>query len=107
LTDVAGGGNAKERSGNGWDVGGELLTGVAVTVVGTNDAMLDANDIDVDATGGPIPSAGPAYFGVLYDDTSDAVIAFVDFGQDEQAGQDTPFKVVWHANGIIRWLNAA
>ena len=102
LEDVAGSGNTKEVDGSGWTTGGETLTGVAVTVVSTNDAMLDADDISVTATGGPI---GPAYAGVLYDDTdaSDAPLAYIDFGTDEQAGEDTDFKVVWGADGIIKF----
>lgn len=103
LAQVMGGSPSKEVFGNNWTLGGELLENVAVTIVDTNDAMLDADDISKTATGGPI---GPAYAGVLYDDADadDAPLAYVDFGTDEQAGQDTDFKVVWGANGIFRFV---
>lgn len=91
---------AYEVSGNGWAAGGQTLANVAVTVVTINDAKLDADDVIVTATGGAI---GPAYKAVLYDDTdaSDAPLAFIDFGQVEEAGQDTDFRVVWNASGIL------
>ena len=100
---MAGVGHTKEVYGNGWTQGGETLANVTVTVVTTNDTMLDADDINVTATGGPLPPS-PAYAGVLYDDTDsgDAPLAYIDFGQDLQAGETTAFKVVWHANGLFR-----
>lgn len=89
-----------EVYGNGWTEGGMTLANVTASVVTTNDAMLDADDVVATATGGPI---GPAYAAVLYDDTdtNDAPLAYIDFGQAEQAGQDTDFKIVWNASGII------
>ena len=90
---------AYEVSGNGWTVGGIALASVAVTVVATNDAMLDADDISVTATGGPI---GPAYKAVIYDDTGDVPLWFIDFGQVEEAGETTDFKFSFNASGIFR-----
>ncbi len=102
LDQVAGAGptRANEVYGNGWTQGGMTLASVAVTTVTTNDAMLDANDVTVTATGGAI---GPAYAAVLYDDTDSnkAPLLYVDFGQAQTAGQDTDFKVVWNASGLI------
>ena len=100
LTQVAGASNVKEVSGNGWDVGGELLGGVAVTTVTTNDAKLDATDVSVTAAGGSI---GPAYAAVVYDDTdsNDAPLMYIDFGAAQTAGDTTDFKIVWHANGLV------
>lgn len=92
--------SSNEVSGNGWTTGGELLANAAITVVTTNDAMLDADDIEVTATGGSI---GPAYKGVIYDSDSDAPLVFIDFDGAKEAGETTPFKVVWHSNGIVRW----
>ena len=91
---------AYQVSGNGWTAGGETLANCAVTVVTTNDAKLDADDISVTASGGTI---GPAYKAVIYDDTdsSDAPLAFIDFGGSQQAGDSTPFKILWNASGII------
>ena len=100
LTQVAGVANAKQVSGNGWDVGGETLTSVVVSTVTTNDAKLDAADVSVTATGGSI---GPAYAAVVYDDTdsNDAPLLYIDFGAAQTAGDTTDFKIVWHANGLI------
>lgn len=104
LTDVSNAA-AYEVDGNGWPTGGELLANVAVTITTTNDAKLDADDITVTATGGPI---GPAYKGVLYDDTdaSDAPLFFINFDGAKEAGETTDFKVTWHANGITTWTVA-
>lgn len=88
---------ANEVSGNGWTTGGLALSNVAVTVVTTNDAKLDADDVVATATGGAI---GPAYKALLYDATNNVPIAFIDFGGALTAGQDTEFKVVWNASGI-------
>ena len=103
LDSVAGalsGTRPKEVYGNGWTQGGMTLANVAVTTVTTNDAMLDADDVTVTATGGAI---GPAYAAVLYDDTDSnkGPLAYIDFGQAQTAGQDTDFKVVWNASGLI------
>lgn len=95
---------AHEVSGSGWTQDGVALTNAAITTVTTNDAKLDADDISVTASGGAI---GPAFSGVLkYDVGSpdvDIPLAFVDFGQSEEAGDTTDFKIVWPANGIITW----
>lgn len=93
-----------EVSGNGWDTGGELLDNAAVTVVTTNDAKLDADDISVTATGGNI---GPAYKGVIYDDTGNYPLAFIDFDGAQTAGNGTAFLVTWNASGIFTWTNAS
>lgn len=98
---------ANEVYGNAWTQGGELLAGVAWTTVAAdvdtvaNDSMLDANDVSVTATGGPI---GPTRKAVVYDDAhgSDAPLLFIDFGEDQQAGEDTDFKIVWSTNGMLR-----
>ncbi len=100
LTQVTNAG-AYEVSGNGWAAGGETFGSVAVTVVDTNDAMLDANDISKTAAGGPI---GPAYGCVIYDDTdaSDAPLWFVNFDGSREAGEGTDFKIVLNASGLYR-----
>ena len=87
--------------GNGWDVGGEPLTGAAITTVDTDGIMLDANDIIVNAAGGAI---GPAIAALIYDDAhaSDAPLFYIDFGGSETAGIGTDFKILWNANGIYR-----
>jgi hypothetical protein len=92
---------AYQVSGNGWAAGGETLASVAVTVVDTNDAMIDADDISKTASGGSI---GPAYGAVIYDDThaSDAPLWFINFDGAKEAGVGTDFKINWNASGIFR-----
>jgi hypothetical protein len=87
-------------SGNGWTAGGITLSGAAVTVVNTNEAMLDAADVGPTATGGDI---GPATAAVLYDATGNFPLYYIDFDGTQTAGVGTPFNVVWSANGIDRW----
>lgn len=89
---------AYEISGNGWDVAGEIVTGVTMTSVTTNDAKFDADDLSVIATGGAI---GPAYKALLYNATDDATVAFIDFGAAKTADAGMPFEVSWNASGII------
>lgn len=92
-----------EVYGNGWAVGGPTLANVtqtqaAITDATSNDAMLDADDVVVTASGGSI---GPAYKALLYDHTNEYPIAFIDFGGSQAAGDTTDFKVRWNVNGII------
>ncbi len=93
------GSGAKEVSGNGWTSGGITLANVAVTQVTTNDAMLDADDVAVTATGGSI---GPAYAALVYDSVSSKPLMYIDFGQEQSAGSTTDFKIVWDATGLIK-----
>jgi hypothetical protein len=90
----------KEVSGNGWTTGGLTLASVVVTQVTTNDAMLDANDATATATGGTI---GPAFAALVYDSTSNKPLVYIDFGQAQSAGNTTDFKIVWDANGLIKF----
>lgn len=90
--------SANEVDGGGWTTGGETLSNVAVTTVSTNDAKLDADDVEVTATGGAI---GPAEYAVIYDSASGDLIAFIDFDGAKEAGETTPFKIVWSATGIV------
>lgn len=92
------GSGSYEVSGNGWDVGGEATT-LSVSLTTTNDATIDATDISVTATGGPI---GPAYKALLYNDTdSDHPVAFIDFGEAKTADEGTDFKITWNAAGVV------
>ena len=102
LSQVAGAGNSKEVSGNGWTVGGETLQNVAVTVINTNDAKLDGDDVSKTASGGNI---GPAPVAVIYDDTdaNDAPLIWIDLDGAKEAGVGTPFNVNWHADGIVKF----
>lgn len=100
LTQVTNAG-AYQVSGNGWPSGGVLLAGVTITTVSTNGAMIDAGDIEIEATGGDI---GPTYAAVIYDDAAanDPPLWYIDFGAAQTAGAGTPFKISWSANGIAR-----
>lgn len=89
-----------EVSGFGWTAGGEPIANAAITTVTTNDAKLDGDDISVTATGGLI---GPAKSLAIFDDASSKPLGFVDFGQDEAAGDTTDFKIAWNAAGILTW----
>lgn len=106
LAGPAGVANANEVSGNGWTVGGETLASVAVTIVDTDGAMIDAADLEKTASGASI---GPAYAAVIYDDTdaSDAPLWYVDFGEAKEADDGTPFKFTINASGLIRVTDAA
>lgn len=92
--------SANEVSGNGWAAGGEALANAAVTIANTSEGKFDADDITKNATGGPI---GPAYAAVIYEVSSGDVLAHIDFGQAQQAGVGTDFKIVWNAAGIVKW----
>ena len=93
-----------EASGGGWPVGGEPITGAAITIVNTNESMLDAVDLDVEAVGATI---GPADGAILYQDVSGLRLPlfFVDFEGTEQALAGAPFRVSWNTSGIARWIN--
>lgn len=91
---------AAQVSGNGWTVGGEALASAAVTVVSTNGAKLDGDDISVTATGGDI---GPADGLVVYDATSGKPLFQYDFASSQTAGVGTPFNIVWNASGLATW----
>jgi hypothetical protein len=88
--------------GNGWPAGGQAVAGAAITTTGVNDAMLDANDISVTASGGTI---GPATGAVLYeaDSPGGLPLAYIDFQGSESAGNGTNFNISWNASGIITW----
>lgn len=87
-----------EVYGNGWTEGGEVVANVAATTITTNDAKIDGDDVSKTASGGSI---GPAYFALLYDGNDNSVIAWIDFGGLQEAGDATDFKFIWSANGIL------
>jgi hypothetical protein len=105
VDDVAGAGptRANEVFGNGWVQGGPTLTGVAITTTGTNDAKLDADDVQETASGGSI---GPAYAALVYDSTTGNALWHIDFGQAQEAGDTTNFNIVWNAIGILQLIYA-
>lgn len=90
---------AYEVSGNGWTAGGMTLANVSVSTTATNAAMLDADDIGVTATGGPIT----AHAAVLYvdDGADDAPLLYVDFDGEKSALDGQDFQVIWRTTGIM------
>lgn len=92
-----------EVYGNGWTQGGENLASVAVTTVTTNDAMLDAADVQITATGGSI---GPADAALVYVDEDGGgtytPLWFIDFGESKTATVGNVFPVFWNASGIAQ-----
>ncbi len=89
--------DGSEVSGNGWDVGGELLT-PTISIFNTNGASIDFADVSETATGGTI---GPTTEGVIYDDTNDFPMFWIDYGGSESAGVGTDFKITFGANGQV------
>jgi hypothetical protein len=100
-TTLAGVTKTEVANGNGYTTGGVALSGVTVTIVGTNGAKFDASDATWSATGGSIT----AEYAILYNDTDsgDPPVAFIDFGQSETAVSGTDFLVVWDSDGIFTW----
>jgi hypothetical protein len=91
-----------EVDGNGWTTGGEPIADLAVTVVSTSGAMIDATDISVTATGGDI---GPASAALIYVDegglgTTLTPLFHVAFDAPKTALSGFPFLIVWNASGI-------
>lgn len=97
VSDLAG----SEVSGNGWTAGGEALANAAVTIVETDGAMVDADDIAVTASGGDI---GPVDSAVIIDDTDvdPQVLWHYAFSPALTAGDGTEFQVNINASGISR-----
>lgn len=95
---------AYEVHGNGWDQGGEALSGEAVSIANTSGAIYSASNLEVTASGGPI---GPAPKALIYDATNDLPLFFIDFGEAKKADDGTPFKVTFSADGIakITWVS--
>jgi hypothetical protein len=100
-TTLAGVTKTETANGNGYTTGGATLSGVTVATTGTNGAKFDANDATWTASSGPITAS----YAILYNDTDadDPPVAFIDFGQEESAGDSTDFLIVWDSNGIFTW----
>jgi hypothetical protein len=88
---------ANEVSGNGWSPGGMLLTNVTAVIRTTSGAALTTDDLSVTATGGDI---GPAYGCTIRDASTEFLLWNIDFGQVEQAGQETNMLIVFDPTGV-------
>lgn len=99
LVDVAGAAHAKEVDGNGWATGGPLIENVIASIATTDDARLDADEVRVRATGGPI---GPAEAAVVYlaDGADNPPLIYIDFNEALTAGTGVDFLIP--CNPIIR-----
>jgi len=99
---------ADEIDGNGWTEGGEPLANVAVTIVETNETMIDCDDVGVTAVGGSI--AAPA--GIIYCNeggagTTKTPLWHYDFGETITAVAGVDFEITIPADGLHRWVNPA
>jgi len=95
---------AKEVYDNGWTQGGENLTNVAVTTVNTDDAMIDADNIVVTATGGSI---GPASAALIYVNEGAGGVTYsplwyVTFDAAKTATVGNDFSFTINASGLAR-----
>src|SRR5690625_2442895 len=87
-----------EVSGNGWPNGGAVVPNTSVVSDGS-DAVLMADDLVVNASGGTI---GPASNAVLIDDQN-RLLFFIQFIETKEAVVNTPFSFLWSDGEIIRW----
>jgi hypothetical protein len=92
-------GATQVSTANGYTQNTKALTGVAVSVVTTNDAKFDADDVTWSATGSGITAS----FALCYNDTdtNDPPVFRIDFDGSQTAGAGTDFKIIWNASGII------
>lgn len=97
---LAEGGATQLTTANGYTQDAKTLANVAVSVVSTNDAKFDADDVSWTASGGDI---GPASYAMIYNDTDtdDPPLAYIAFGEAKTANTGTPFNITWDAAGII------
>jgi hypothetical protein len=85
-------------AGNGYTAGGLSLNGQTFGSVG-NALVLDADDVQWSASGGDV---GPAHHAVIVDTTDgNKLVGAIDFGGAQTAGDGTPFKITWSADGIL------
>jgi hypothetical protein len=92
-----------EVDGSGWTTGGEPILDLAVSVVSTSGAKIDATDISVTATGGDI---GPASAAIIYVDegglgTAQTPLAHLAFDPAKTASLGNPFIVLWSDLGLF------
>lgn len=97
---LAEGGATQLTTANGYTQDSKTLANVTVSVVTTNDAKFDADDVSWTASGGDI---GPASYALIYNDTDtdDPPVAYIAFGEAKTANTGTPFNITWDAAGII------
>lgn len=89
---------ADKVTGDGLDANGEALANAAITVTSTNQATLDADDIDVTVTASKTFRSA-----AIFDDAdaNDDILLWLQ--NDADATGTTAVKVLWNASGIIVW----
>jgi hypothetical protein len=93
---------ANEVSGNGWDAGGEALSGVAVTTVNTDDAKWTADTLTVLITGGDLTFRNYA----IINTTDNCALCFIERTADVTFYEDTNGVLTWPTDGIISLTKA-
>jgi hypothetical protein len=85
---------------NGYTHNTKDIDNLVVSIVSTNGAMLDADDVEWNAT----PGALTAAFAMVFDDddVNKAPLFVIDFDGSKTADPETPLKILWNANGILR-----
>ena len=95
-----------EVSNAGYTAGGVALTNVTVAQSG-NDAIFDADDFSVTATGAAISAYGAILYRAAFAaDNNDRPLLHFNFGGVETAADGTDFKIVWSASGIFSFIVA-
>ena len=91
-------GSVELSTGNGYTAGGQTISGTTYGFA-SGVTKFDGNDITWNATGGDI---GPAQGAVIFcSSSSNRLVCYIDFGQEETAGEDTVFKITFNVNGIF------
>lgn len=84
--------SAEVANGNGYTTGGVALSNPAFS--GTTTQVFDADD-----TTWTFTASKTARYAVIYDITSSAAIAYLDFGSDQTTS--STFTIVWNGSGIV------
>lgn len=87
-----------EVYGFGWTQGGQALANHTITIVNTDDALYDADDISVSVSSAG--DLGPSYAALIYDATNNYPLVFNDFGEAKTAGAST-LMLLNFPNGVI------
>ena len=84
---------------NGYTQNTMALTGVAVSIVTTDDGKFDADDVSWTASGGSIAAA----FAMVYNDTDtdDPPVFRIDFDGTVTATTGIPLVISWNDSGIF------
>lgn len=103
-TTLAATGGTEVANANGYVTGGTPLTNVVVNTdpLDDNDALFDADDATWTGTTGPISAS----YAILYNASvaNSPPILFIDFDGVETALAGVDFRIIWHPDGIIRFL---